>query len=73
MRKKEPALLSNPLSEFILILRDTIKANLKLRHFLKKNKKDNFLFEDCFFTVDASLRDLHDTYKEAIEKNTTAQ
>jgi len=72
MRKKENAPKSNKagaqLSEFILLLKDAIKTNLKLLSFLKKNKKDIFLFEDCYFTVDASVKDLNEIYKDTCAK-----
>ena len=69
MQKISPVPVGANLSEFIPLLRDAIKSNMKLRCFLKTNKKDNFLYEDCFFTVDANVRDLHETYKEANVQN----
>ena len=73
MRNKNSAQLSNTIPEFVPLLRDTIKANIKLRHFLSKNKKDSFLLEDCFFTVDAHIRDLREIYKEARDEMATTK
>ena len=50
--------------EFVSLLRTTIKANIRLLKWLRTNKKDIFLFEDCFHVVIENLKDLRSIYRE---------
>ncbi len=50
--------------EFISLLRTTITANINLLKWLKANKKDIFLFEDCFHVVRENLKDLRSIYRD---------
>ena len=50
--------------EFVSLLRTTITANIDLLKWLKINKKDIFLFEDCFHVVRENLKDLRSIYRD---------
>jgi len=50
--------------EFVFLLRTTITANKDLLKWLKANKKDIFLFEDCFHVVRENLKDLRSIYRD---------
>ena len=69
MNNKQKAMLEkgandDARSEFISLLRSTITANIKFLKWLKINKKDVFIFEDCFHVVKGNLKDLLSIYKD---------